>query len=108
MSRDPRYIKLINSRRWRRVRGLVLSARPLCEQCERRGVVRAATEVHHIRPLESIRDAEAMERAAYDEGNLMALCHECHRAQHMAMGQGTADENRRRARAEAEDFLKRF
>jgi 5-methylcytosine-specific restriction protein A len=57
---------------WRAVRAAVLAAKPLCEECSRHGVVRAATDVHHM--VERKDDPTL----ALVESNLEALCHSCH------------------------------
>ena len=53
---------------WQKLRSRVLALRPLCEDCERQGRIRAANEVHHIdgNPHNNTMD------------NLMPLCKECH------------------------------
>lgn len=108
MSRDTRYIALINSTRWRRVRGLKLSADPLCERCKEQGKITPATEVHHIVPLESIKDDAAQVRMAYAISNLMSVCHDCHRDIHLAMHKGTKEERKRRAADEVKTFINRW
>jgi HNH endonuclease len=62
-----------SSRHWREVaRPAALSARPLCEHCELRGVVQAATQVDHIiRP----KGDRYLQR---DPNNLQCLCTRCH------------------------------
>jgi 5-methylcytosine-specific restriction protein A len=67
--RDPAINKRYGSQ-WRKVRAQYLSAHPLCERCERHGKLTAATEVHHIRPLDN--------GGTNDFENLMALCKPCH------------------------------
>ena len=56
--------------RWRRLRLAFLSQHPLCEECQRRGRIVAATDVDHIVPRRQGGSDEA--------SNLQALCHECH------------------------------
>jgi 5-methylcytosine-specific restriction protein A len=49
---------------------MVLASSPLCAECERRGVVTLATDVHHI---------VAKRDGGLDEiENLEPLCHACH------------------------------
>lgn len=108
MARDPLYMQLINSTAWRRLRNLHLSQHPLCEECRRRGVVRAADEVHHIRPVETGRTPEEKRRLAYSPGNLRSLCKACHKETHRIARKGTRAERETRARAEAEEFVKLF
>ena len=38
MSRDPRYQKLLNSKRWKMIRADYLRQHPLCERCRREGI----------------------------------------------------------------------
>ena len=49
--RDRQSNRFYASPRWRRFRKLLLSQRPLCEECAKRGFVSAANEVHHLIPL---------------------------------------------------------
>lgn len=53
-------------------RARVLSARPLCVDCEARGRVRPATEVDHVVAL--------VNGGTDTEDNLQGLCAECHAA----------------------------
>lgn len=57
-------------RTWKRIRDRYITAHPLCEQCQKRGKMTAATEVHHIKPLSQGGTSEYT--------NLMALCTPCH------------------------------
>ena len=86
MNHNPKYTKLINSWKWQKLRREHLCRHPLCARCERQGRVVAATEVHHITPILTCSDELGMERLAYDSGNLMSLCHACHKAIHDGMG----------------------
>ena len=85
MSRNPEYIKLINTYRWQMLRLSKLSADPLCERCRKEGRLTPADQVHHIIPIESARDFETMKRLTYDRANLMSLCRDCHRLTHIEM-----------------------
>lgn len=58
--------------RWQQFRANYLAQNPLCVDCEERGIVTAATDVHHI---EKLRD---FEEAKYECSNLKPLCHQCH------------------------------
>jgi 5-methylcytosine-specific restriction protein A len=57
---------------WRAVRKRFLLEHPLCEDCERRGRLTPAREVHHIIPLRS--------GGTNEPTNLRALCKPCHSA----------------------------
>lgn len=59
-------------RDWRRCRAAYLAEHPLCEDCEQRGRVVPAEQVHHV---------ESIERAPHrrlEWRNLRALCVPCH------------------------------
>lgn len=62
---DARRIR--NSRKWRKVRGIVISQRPLCEGCGA-----AAEQVHHIQPLHTNPEL------AFVDSNLAPVCTGCH------------------------------
>ena len=91
MSRDPRYQKLLNSKRWKMIRAAYLRQHPLCERCQREGFVTAAVDVHHKTPVESAKTEQEMEYLAYNMGgnNLEALCIPCHIKTHKEMHKGT-------------------
>lgn len=57
---------------WRRLREWKINQNPLCEHCERRGLVVPATEVDHI--VELIDGGSKL-----DPENLQSLCSRCHR-----------------------------
>ena len=97
MSRDPRYQRLLNDRRWRELRIAYLREHPLCERCIREGkaagvpegYITPAIDVHHRVPVETAKTLQEMERLAYDWNNLEALCIPCHSRTHREMGKGT-------------------
>lgn len=62
----------IRGRAGQRIRAQWLSEHPLCEHCERKGRVTAATEVDHIVPLSK--------GGEDDDSNRQSLCAECHKA----------------------------
>lgn len=108
MIRSEEYKRMIRSRRWQSVRLSYLKEHPLCERCSGLGLTVPAKEVHHIVPVSLVSDRERMARMAYDKGNLMALCVECHHAIHEELESRSKAKTRERAKAEAEDFAKRF
>ena len=96
MSRDPRYQKLLYSKRWKLIRADYLRQHPLCERCRREGIaagvlpdgyITSAVDVHHKTPVERGRTPQEMERLAYnlDGNNLEALCIPCHIKTHQEM-----------------------
>lgn len=58
--------------KWQRLRNRFIAQHPICQECQRRGIIKAATDVDHIIPHHG--DTELL----YDEANLQSLCHECH------------------------------
>lgn len=79
MSRDPRYQKLLNDKRWQMVKAIVWKrANGCCEMCMREGIVTGSLtkqlDCHHIRPVEQAKTVQEMERLAYDPNNCQLLC----------------------------------
>lgn len=90
--RNPKhvyYMSLLNSQDWQGVNGLrvrTLREHPLCQMCEKEGIVRSAVDVHHIYPVESVGRTyypdeelpesvkEEMRRRCFDPNNVIALC----------------------------------
>ncbi|MCD8206502.1 MAG: HNH endonuclease, partial [Bacteroidales bacterium] len=108
MSSDREYQRLIHANRWLKLRRAKLTAQPLCEDCLSRGETTAATEVHHITPVEegsSLRERRAL---MYSPSNLRSLCHECHAQRHLAMGKGTMKARRERRASQKAEILERF
>lgn len=108
MSRDKTYIKLIHKARWVKLRAAKLSESPLCERCKAEGIVRPATEVHHVIPVEDAPADWEKERLMYDMANLMSLCHGCHVEIHKMMGRGGKAYARRKAGEQLERFKNKF
>lgn len=85
MSRNPIYIKHINSKRWRELREKKLQEHPVCEVCEEEGRSTLATEVHHRIPVESVVSESKMKELMFRYSNLMSVCHACHAEIHRQM-----------------------
>jgi len=102
MSRDKRYQKLLNDRRWKLLRAEVFKrANGLCEECLQQGIYTPGVDVHHIVPVESGKSIQEMERLAYNPANCRLLCIPCHIKAHQQMGSHTAKyhkENYKKAR----------
>ena len=82
MSRNPHYIKMINSAQWKNLRARKLCANPICETCEANGLSTLATDVHHVVPVESVPHEFGMRQLMFDYNNLQSLCHACHSEVH--------------------------
>ena len=103
MSRNKDYIKLINCHRWRKLRNEQLKTNPLCAIC---GDI--ATEVHHLKPIESERDFDRMEALAYDTNNLQSLCHKCHSDTHISMKKQKRKQTKIINKNKLNDFFNRY
>lgn len=75
--RDPAGNKRYG-RTWKQVRAAFLAAHPLCEICVSEGKLTPAALVHHRRKL--------TDGGTNDQGNLQALCRECHSRLHGKQG----------------------
>ena len=102
MSRDPRYQKLLNSKRWQIVKCIVWRrTKGMCEECLKVGLKRPGVDCHHIIPVESAKTEQEMEQLAYNPSNIRLLCVACHIKTHQEMLSHTKEkvrENKARAR----------
>lgn len=71
-SRDKSTKGIYNDQRYIRARRAKLRMNPLCEDCEKEGIVTVATETHHKK---KVRDYLAL---AFSVSNLMSLCESHH------------------------------
>lgn len=86
MAKDKEYQQLIHTGRWLKLRRDILTAHPCCQLCQQRGEITAATEVHHVRPVEDAFSRAERAQRMYDPHNLLALCHNCHVQVHVELG----------------------
>ena len=102
MSRDKRYQRLLNDKRWKLLRAAVFRrTNGLCEMCLKEGIITPGVDVHHIKPVETGRTVQEMERLAYNPANCQLLCIACHIKVHQDMRTHTKEkvkENKERAR----------
>ena len=102
MSRDPRYQRLLNDKRWKLLRAEVFRrANGLCERCKAEGFITPGVDCHHVIPVESAKTEMEMERLAYNPDNCRLLCVDCHIKTHQEMRSHTKEkvaENKARAR----------
>lgn len=105
MSRDKRYQRLLNDKRWKLLRAAVFRrTNGLCEMCLKEGYITPGVDVHHIRPVEktkSVEGPDGMRARCYDPNNVMLLCVPCHIKVHQDMRTHTKEkvaENKARAR----------
>lgn len=72
-NKDSRPFKcLYNTSRWKKSRKQYLMVHPLCEECRKHGMIKAADVVDHIIPH------KGNEELFWDESNWQSLCKECH------------------------------
>jgi 5-methylcytosine-specific restriction endonuclease McrA len=93
MAKDKDYKRMIHTARWLRLRRDALTRHPLCRRCEEEGYVTAATEVHHVVPVENGVTAAEKERLMFDPSNLRPLCRACHILTHKEMGRCGKERN---------------
>ena len=105
MSRDKRYQRLLNDKRWWGDGGVKVQvwrrANGLCEECMKDGIITPGVDCHHVIPVETGRTIQEMERLAYDVNNVRLLCIPCHIKVHQDMHTHTKEkvkENKQRAR----------
>ena len=102
-NRNPKhiyYVSLLNTQDWQGVNGLrarTLRKHPLCQMCEKDGIIRSSVDVHHLKPVEGVgryyqpgeelpEDVKAaMRERCFDEKNVIALCVPCHIEIHRQM-----------------------
>lgn len=115
MSRDKRYQRLLNSKRWAEVKRIVWQrAGGLCERCRREGIeagilpdgyIMPGVDCHHKRPVESARYEEEMKRLAYDINNIELLCVPCHIKTHQELRSHYAETVKERKELKRRRFL---
>ena len=74
--------KFYKSKEWRSTRDDYIEQHPFCEQCLMNGIVKPATDVHHIVPFSQGRTDEERWQLLLDFSNLRALCKKCHHRVH--------------------------
>ena len=109
MSRDKRYQKLLNSKRWKLLRAAVFRrTNGLCEMCLKEGFITPGVDVHHIRPVEQAKTVggpDGMRARCYDPNNVMLLCVPCHIKVHQDMRTHTPEKVRENKKRRSQRFL---
>lgn len=108
MAKDKEYQQLIHTTEWLRLRRDVLTAQPLCQRCKAEGRVTAATEVHHVSPVEEAIGYKEKLRRMYDPHNLRALCHECHVRTHTELGRCGKEATKKRNAEQARQAIEKL
>lgn len=68
----PESDKFYGTQVWRNFRNRYLKSHPLCVECDRKGITRAARIVDHIEPF------KLHPQLALDPNNMRSLCWPCH------------------------------
>lgn len=90
--RDPKYRTFYRSQEWRKLsQYMIAHAGYQCEDCKSSGKITVATEVHHIKPIQT---AEGWERRL-DQTNLAVLCPVCHNKRHKRFGSRPRGDNKK-------------
>ena len=71
-SRDPKIERFYKSKAWRETRRKKLLLNPLCEHCLKKGKIKEAEMVHHIKPIKEHWELRLT------MSNLKSLCNRCH------------------------------
>lgn len=72
-----KFDKFYQSKEWQLLRNQKwVASDGLCEMCRAKGIIKSAKEIHHVVPIE----VDWSKRLEYE--NLIALCSDCHNAQH--------------------------
>ena len=72
-----RYDPFLHTARWEELRSAYRKNNPLCERCKEQGIIKAASQVHHVIPRGS-KEFRKKKMNGYEYSNLMACCYECH------------------------------
>ena len=106
---SQRYVKAINSARWRQVVQQVRKSQDnLCAECLKLGIATPIDSVHHIVPAEEHASDEVFERQFFNLANLVGLCRSHHEEADLLLLKGTREEHKRRTRAQVDEFIKRL
>lgn len=97
---DGRYVRersgdLYHTARWTRLSRAWRAAHPLCEECKKQGVIKAAEVTDHITPWPVCGEA-----GFYDTANLQSLCEPCNHAKGQRDKAVIAEWRREHARSE--------
>ena len=89
--------KLYNDTLYRKERDWYMQCKPICECCERDGLITPATDLHHIQsPFDYGISKEEAYRRLRDPNNFIALCRVCHLIQHGLASKEMLEEREKR------------
>lgn len=108
MSKNADYNRMIQSKKWQELRKKKINASPICEDCNEKGIIEPATEVHHIVPVEAASSVASMEYLMFAVDNLRSLCHECHKNAHIRLASKKKENIQKNNQRVTERFRKRY
>lgn len=108
MARNPKYIKMIQSYKWRCLRQKKIVNNPLCERCEDECRSTLASEVHHVKPVETGLTYHEMHQLMFAYSNLMSVCKPCHVALHKALNSFSRDTMKENQARDSKRFIDKF
>lgn len=77
---NPEIAKKYKSKRWQKLRKQKLLLNPICERCNKQGIIKATYIIHH---KEYITDKNYEDdNVFYNIDNLESLCFDCHNKEH--------------------------
>ena len=107
MAHSRLYVRIMNSKEWRRVRNLYLGEHPLCEMCKAEGYYRPARCVHHRQEVESGRTEKECWEIATRTANLQALCYDCHAKVHRQQRSHSRESHHQREQERLRQWISR-
>ena len=81
-ARNKKWAKFYNSKQWQTLRKLYITEHPLCENCEKHGLIKEANHVHHKLIFGNLQSYDDKWNALLNYDNLMSLCTKCHKKMH--------------------------
>lgn len=69
-----------NSSKWQKLRKTFFVEHPLCDECLKKGIIKAGESVHHLKS--PFKDGKINWEVGLDYDNLRTLCAVCHEEEH--------------------------
>ena len=80
---NPELVKFYSSGKWKKCRTTYKALHPICERCEKAGIVKRTERVHHKIYLTP--DNYKNPEISLNFDNLEALCFDCHQLEHFKL-----------------------
>lgn len=78
-----KYDPFLHTAQWEELRSAYRKSNPLCERCRQEGIIKAASQVHHVIARDSV-EFRRNKMTGYEWDNLMSLCKRHHGLEHFA------------------------